>query len=83
MWIVQAFFAAAVMFMCWITAYMYYQQEYNQARLAFGGVVFFLVPICVFLGRRLSIRRRANQLCNEHKLLYAPICSSTTFPTSA
>lgn len=71
-WIVRAFFVAALGYMSWITAYAYFDEEYNLARLAFAGAILVLIPITVAIGREIWYRRRANQLCKEGKHLYAP-----------
>ncbi len=71
-WIVRAFFVAAFIYVCWLTAYAYYDGEYNLARMAFAGVILVMIPICVAFGRIIWHRRRADHLCNEGKTLYAP-----------
>ena len=72
MWIIRAFWVAALVYLCWLTAYAYYDGDYNLARMALAGVVLFLIPICVSIGREIWYRKRAEQLCKEGKLLYAP-----------
>jgi hypothetical protein len=70
--VVRAFLVAALIYMCWLTGYAHNDGEHNLARMAFVGVMIALLPICVAIAREIWCRRRANQLCRERKLLYAP-----------